>query len=153
MKGFKHGLSYTPIYEAWKGMKGRCNCSSDIAYKNYGGRGIKVCSEWENDPVAFYNWSINNGRKKGLSIDRIDNNKGYSPDNCRWTTKTVQNRNRRCVLSITYKGETHTLKEWSKITGINYQTLLSCINTLHWGIEETLEKEPSYANHRVGGIK
>lgn len=153
MKGFKHGLSRTPIYEAWKGMKGRCNCSSDVAYKNYGGRGIKVCSEWENDPIAFYNWSINNGWKKGLSIDRIDNNKGYSPDNCRWTTKTVQNRNRRCVLSITYKGETHTLKEWSKITGINYQTLLSRINTLHWSIEKTLEKEPLYVNQRIGGIK
>lgn len=153
MKGFKHGLSHTPIYEAWKGMKGRCNCPTDSAYKDYGARGIKVCREWENDPVAFYKWSIDNGWKKGLSIDRINNNKGYSPSNCRWTTKTVQNRNRRCVLSITYKGETHTLKEWSKITGINYQTLLSRINTLHWSIEETLEKEPSYANQRIGGIE
>lgn len=83
------------IYSTWKRMKNRCNSSTATGYEYYGGRGIKVCDEWLNSPEAFYNWAISNGYHKDLSIDRIDNDKDYSPDNCRWATPLQQVCNRR----------------------------------------------------------
>lgn len=89
-----HGMSRTPIYVLWHGIKARCEKESHKMYKYYGGRGIKICNEWqvfEN----FLKWAENNGYEKGLTIDRIDNDKGYSPDNCRWVTQRENNRNTR----------------------------------------------------------
>ena len=137
----KHGYRHTVVYDTWRHIKGRCNNPKDKAYKNYGGRGIKVCKEWQDNPKAFCDWALANGWQKGLSLDRIDNNKGYSPDNCRWVTRKVQNNNRRCTPHITYNGETHTIKEWSDILGIKYHTLFVRINTRNWGLDRAFNQK------------
>jgi hypothetical protein len=103
-----HGLFGTKLYNIWNSMKDRVFNIKNKAYKNYGGRGITICDEWKNDAEAFYNWAILNGyeENKGLSIDRIDNDGGYYPENCRWTTRTIQGRNQRIYKNNTsgYKG-------------------------------------------------
>lgn len=119
----KHGLKNTKLYKVWKGFKQRCYNSNNPGYKNYGGRGIKVCEEWLNDFQAFYDWAMENGYKEGLSIDRIDNNGNYEPSNCRWTNRQVQNDNRRNVIHLSYNDETHNIAEWSRILGISKKTI------------------------------
>ena len=124
-KATKHNLSGTKIYKALTAIKGRCNNPKDAEYKNYGGRGIGLCEEWSREDgfKNFYDWSIKNGYDEGLTIDRIDNNKGYSPDNCRWTTRKVQQNNRRANRYITIGNETHSLTEWCDIKGIKASTV------------------------------
>lgn len=95
--GKKHGLSYHPLRFIRKSMIHRCYNKNNKFYKNYGGRGIKVCEEWLDSLPSFYEWAINNGWKKGLSIDRIDNDRDYSPENCRWITIS-ENSRKNCVL-------------------------------------------------------
>lgn len=91
-----HHLTGNRIFNIWRGIKARCYNPNRAAYKNYGGRGIKMCEEWKHDATAFYNWALKNGYAPDLSIDRIDNNKGYFPENCCWSTPSKQASNRRC---------------------------------------------------------
>ena len=88
-----HGLTGTRLYSIWKNMKKRCYSSKNNDYRYYGGKGIRICEDWKNDFASFHNWAMENGYSDVLTIDRKDNEKGYSPDNCRWVTRAEQNRN------------------------------------------------------------
>lgn len=138
----KHGMYQTRIYSIWENMKARCNCPSEKHYMNYGGRGIKVCQSW-NEFENFYKWAIQNGYNDNLTIDRIDNDKGYSPDNCRFVSRIVQQNNRRVNKTITYNNETHTIAEWSRIKNIKASTIRA---RLKYGWKDT-EKILSNTNY------
>lgn len=107
------------IKNIWDGMKDRCNNANSKSYKYYGGRGITICEEWQNDFNAFYEWATANGYADDLSIDRIDVNGNYEPSNCRWATAKEQCNNKRNNVLITYGGITHTAAEWGEITGLS----------------------------------
>jgi hypothetical protein len=112
----KHGLATRgnvhPIYNSYKGMKDRCYNPNDKRYHNYLEKNVIVCEEWLNDFESFYEWAMLNGWQRGLSIDRKENKGIYEPNNCRWTTFTIQNRNRDFNVNITAFNETKCLQEW-----------------------------------------
>ena len=122
-----HGMTKSRIYRIYQHMKDRCYRVTDKKYQRYGGRGIKICDEWLDDFMKFYNWSIQNGYKENLTIDRIDNDGNYEPQNCRWTTRKEQNRNYSRNILLTYKGETKCMIEWGEKLGIKYNTLRNLI--------------------------
>ena len=137
----KHSKCHTRIYNIWVKIKSRCYNENDICFYNYGARGIAVCDEWKDDFQAFYDWSMANGYDDSLTIDRIDNNKCYEPNNCRWATQKQQQRNRRNNRHFTYNGETHCLSEWCEILGLKYKTVMARINDYKWTIKRALELE------------
>lgn len=108
-----HGETGTPLFRVWDSMRRRCLDKRHEAFRWYGGRGIKVCAEWLESFSSFRDWAMANGYRAGLSIDRIDNNAGYSPNNCRWATIEVQANNKRSNRRLTAFGESKTLKQWS----------------------------------------
>lgn len=118
-KLLKHGMVKSRMYRIWARMKARCTNPKSKDFKWYGGKGIKVCDEW-NDFNSFYEWSIENGYKDDLTIDRIDNSKGYCPDNCRWVDMEKQHRNTTRVRLIEYNGIVKTIREWSEFFNIGY---------------------------------
>ena len=122
-----HQLSNTRLYSIWKTMKSRCNNPKRKDWSCYGGRGIKVCREWDVF-INFYEWAMFNGYKDGLTLDRKDVNKDYSPGNCCWVTRKEQSRNKRNTVYATYNGERKTLAEISEITGISIFTLYSALD-------------------------
>lgn len=118
-----HGWKNTRLYGIWHNMKWRCNNENAASYHNYGGRGISVCKAWEQfEP--FMEWALKNGYSDELSIDRIDNNGNYCPDNCRWVNAKEQANNRRTNNLITANGETLTISEWEKKSGLSRQLIL-----------------------------
>jgi hypothetical protein len=116
------------INNIWGGMKERClneNCKN---YSEYGGRGITICSEWLNDFMSFYNWSMENGYSDNLSIDRINVNGNYEPGNCRWATPKEQSNNTRINNLIEIEGEIKSLSQWAELSGVSRQTIQRRIN-------------------------
>ena len=134
----KHGDRHTRLYGIWKGMNERCNTKSCSTYKNYGARGICVCKEWREYTV-FKEWALSNGYSDDLTIDRIDVNGNYEPNNCRFATTKEQANNKRSNRYITYNGETKTLMEWSEIFGIKYATLWARLKS-GWTFEAAKER-------------
>lgn len=102
---YKHGMSNTRLNNIYVNMKQRCYNIKCPNYKNYGARGIEICSEWLCNKKTFFDWAVKNGYREGLTLDRIDNNKGYFPENCRWVSMIIQGNNRRVNCYITYKGD------------------------------------------------
>lgn len=135
----KHGLRDTRLYSTWKGMKVRCYNKNRKSYPDYGARGIVVCDEWKDNFEAFYDWAINNGYKEGLTIDRIDNDGNYEPNNCRWVDKKIQACNTRRNLKLTYNGITHLISHWAELLNLD-QGLLSHRYSSGWDIEKMLTK-------------
>lgn len=136
-----HGKSGDRLYKIWKGMKSRCYNPNHKSYKNYGMRGIFVCQEWKDDYLCFRNWAINNGYDEfsehgECTLDRIDVNKGYSPENCRWVNAKTQANNTMSNHVIRYNGEEKTLSEWSECLKISYCVLCARINQLNWSAEK-----------------
>lgn len=117
LKHHIHGMRNTRLYDIWRGMKKRCYLVTNDNYKDYGTRGITVCDEWKDNFENFANWAYENGYQEDLTIDRIDNDGNYSPENCRWATNAEQQRNKRNNHLITFNNETYCLSEWSEITG------------------------------------
>lgn len=141
----------TRLHRIHCNMKNRCYNPDFKEYKNYGGRGITVCSEWLNSEktkikgthisntskglIAFKKWAMENGYADELTLDRIDNNGNYEPSNCRWVTRKVQNNNRTNNHYITYKGKTQSISQWSDELGIKRQKLVDRFWKLGWSIE------------------
>lgn len=136
--GQLHGKSHEKIYKTWKSMKERCENPNTKSYKIYGAEGKKVCDEWLHDFQAFYDWAMANGYREDLTIERIDGTKGYSPDNCRWATRTEQMNNIRNNKYLTYNGKTQTRAQWAREMNINYHTLIYRLDELNWDTEKAL---------------
>lgn len=132
---FKHGMSLTPVYKVWIGIVQRCTDKNYTYYHNYGGRGIKVCDRWLNSFDDFY--SDMGDIPNGMTIERKDNNKGYSKDNCKWATWTEQNNNKRSNINIKIGENTKTVTQWAKHLGINKSTIYSRVR-LGWGIKDAI---------------
>ena len=123
-KNRTHGGSWTRLFKAWSKMRQRCENPSDSGYANYGGRGISVCAEWQRYE-SFRDWSLANGYADNLTIDRIDNDGPYAPDNCRWTTAARQANNRRTTVWIEAFGERKSMADWAHDPrcSVSYQAL------------------------------
>ena len=142
----KHNLYGCNLYWRWSNMIQRTTNPKDKFYKDYGGRGIIVCENWRKNFKEFYDWSKNNGYKRGLTLDRIDVDGNYCPENCRWTTQKQQARNKRNNHILSFNGEKHCISEWSEITGISYSALKYRIRK-GWSIEKTMSKNVSGGNN------
>ena len=126
----KHGMYGTKLYKTYYNMKNRCYNPNYYFFQHYGGKGIGLCTEWlgENGFENFYEWSIHNGYSEELSIDRIDNAKDYSPDNCRWVSMKEQQNNRTNNHILTFHNEKHTMAEWAEILNISYSKLQASVS-------------------------
>lgn len=136
----KHGMAHRgergALYTTWKGMRQRCNDPKATNYRYYGGRGIKVCREWD-DFATFHSWALHSGYAAGLTLDRERNNEGYSPSNCRWVTRKVQMKNTRVAHHIQFLGEDMNKREVAAAIGAKYTTLVGRSNRI--GIEAAIE--------------
>lgn len=140
MSRIQHGDSHMRLHNTWSGIRARCYCKTDYHYQWYGARGIRMNDAWKDDYAAFKEWALDNGYSPELSLDRIDNNGNYTPDNCRWTTQKAQSNNTRRNRMITAFGETLTLAQWAEKSGIPYHTLKRRIY-LGWTPEDALTRD------------
>jgi hypothetical protein len=138
---FKHGCVGTTEYNAWKNMKKRCYNKNDPRYNTYGERGVIVCERWRDKENGFLNFLEDMGKKPSseLSLERIDNDKNYTPDNCYWATNKTQSRNKTTSRMIKYNGEIHNLEDWGEITGFGKKNIWARLD-LGWSIEDALTK-------------
>jgi hypothetical protein len=150
---YKHGMTGTRLYMAWLNMKSRCVRTDTRHSKNYALRGISVCSEWANKQdgfVRFMQWAMANGYADNLTLDRIDNNGNYEPNNCRWVTNSEQQHNRSNNVFITFNNKTQTMNMWAKELNMCYKTLEKRIRK--WGVERAFT-EPIRREYQRGCCK
>ena len=126
------------LLRIWRAMLHRCYKETDEHYDYYGGRGIKVCDDW-HDFEAFQKWALVNGYADNLTIDRLDGNKDYCPENCSWATMTVQNNHKSDTKWLTYKGKTQSLSDWCRELGLDYFRTKTRLNSLGWSVEDAFE--------------
>lgn len=143
-----HGDTDTPLYRRWCGILYRCKSTAPRTRRIYLDRGITVCEEWQKYS-SFKDWALKNGWRQDLAIDRIDGNKGYSPDNCRWVTPAANSENRSATKLVTWNGQTMTINEWSKLTGVPAKTIRFRI----WKGIGTLEQALTSKSLTFGRIK
>lgn len=136
-KTTSHGMSNSRIYQLWSQIKQRCGNENNLHYKNYGGRGIRLCDDWMSFK-SFYDWAILNGYEDGLTIERLDNNKGYSPDNCTFITKSEQSKNRRVNYRVNINGSVMCLYDACKHLYIDYSLVQNRIKNLGWDVDKAL---------------
>lgn len=140
-----HGQTGNRIMTIYYNIKNRCYCKNNNRFSDYGGRGIKMCDEWKNNSSSFVDWSYSHGYADNLTIDRIDNNGDYCPENCRWITGKEQANNKRSSINFTFFGVTKNLKEWCSCMGENYKKMYG---RYHRGYEtfreEDIEKIKKY---------
>lgn len=139
--GEGHGLSKTKLYGVWSSMKNRCACESSTSWKNYGGRGIRVCDEWVNSFVAFKEWADQNGYSSGLQLDRIDTNGDYSPSNCRFISPMANSNNRRNSKIVDVNGKKQTIRDICEETGLSYATIAGRLRA-GWAIDMVKSTTP-----------
>lgn len=146
----KHGFCSNPLYRTWHGMHGRCKNPKDRSYRLYGGRGIKVCRRWQ----SVENFIKDMGEKPSMdhSLDRIDPNGDYSPENCRWSTYADQQSNKRCSRFIEWNGKSMTCAQWATIVGIRSETIYERIHRQKWTPERALTTKP-IEKHRSSSIQ
>ena len=145
-----HGRSKEKLHQIWLSMKSRCKYPGDTNYKHYGARGIKVCQEWADDYTAFRTWSLLNGYEEGLSIDRINVNGDYTPENCRWIPMSEQFWNKRNTVLITVLGRTQCQNAWAEELGISHSTL-SQVRKRGENVEKYIEKRLAAAEVYMEG--
>lgn len=131
-------IDFSRLRRIHHNMKSRCYNENFPRYKYYGGRGITICDEWKNSPEMFMFWAIENGYRDDLTIDRIDNNKGYSPENCRWVDFFIQNNNSTNNRYIEYDGKRMSLSDWARFIGIRKSTLVGRLR-LGWEFSEAIK--------------
>lgn len=144
------------LYGVWCGIRDRCNNPKSKYYSRYGGRGIKLCKEW-NDYEEFKKWAYENGyddqaKKYECTIDRINNDGDYEPDNCEWHNQKQQCNNKSDNHIIEYNGESHTLKEWSEITGINKSTIWRRITKYGWSVDRALTEQSAHESRNRNAL-
>ncbi len=143
-KQFKHGSSggrhgqSTRLYRIWRGMLSRCYTKSATEYDRYGGRGISVCDDWRYDYCSFMDWAMSNGYSDDLTIDRINNDSDYSPDNCRWVPFEKQLLNKSNNRLLSFNGQIKTITEWANEYNIDRRLLGSRIDRYGWPIDKAL---------------
>lgn len=142
-----HKEIHTRLYTIWGNMCNRCSNPNNPAWDRYGGRGITVCDEWKSYE-CFRDWAKNNGYTDELTIDRLDNNSGYNPSNCRWVDKIVQANNKRNNHFVEYNGQTKTIAEWAQVVNIPYKTLHHRIVGLNWSVERAMTQLPRGTNRK-----
>lgn len=139
-----HGMRKTRQYRTWSHMIGRCEDVGDSSYKNYGGRGISVCKRWKK----FENFweDMKDDYKEDLTLERIDVNGNYSPENCKWATWKDQHRNKRSSRLVVYRGETKNISDWANLLGIKRTTLRMRLDVYKYSVEKAFNEKVEY-NH------
>lgn len=146
---YRHGYTGSAIHRTWLSMKRRCDNPNAENYYLYGGRGIKYDPRW----VKFENFLQDMGEKprNDLSLERIDNSKDYSKENCRWATRLEQASNKRNNRHIEFRGESKTLAQWARYLGISTKTLFARLNVYGWGVERAFTTKPIRGRNQYGG--